>query len=424
MSVWGPALLPALVHSRTCTGVGFRHPKLTVILAIPVNAVGGGSVYTEPLTMPVLTETQFKAQTMLSAKGLRRGQLRNIRGTNIRRIDRCCAAYDLVRYGNNAANKAAALTALLAECAHWLKLKKLKTGTSTVSRRGVITQLANDAFTRLRALNSATGVDFYNLNKAIAAGGLVNYNTKALGGGYIHERNFYLASQKAQDPPAASALHRTHKSLGDTGFPRGFNTPESQNMMNTSFKDLTQADFALLDQIHTRMGGAEQVQFADKTSRANNLMVVYQGYNADFEDVNGAAFDTQADPNGFMYAMDEYGTLFAGSAATLLAGHAGTFWNHSSFNAGKDVICAGVIQIHAGVLQYVDNDSGHYQPTRDHLHQLITIFSGEGIALAGVTVKVREPALTPKHINEHTLNAANFLANVNLQDPNFQTVAA
>jgi hypothetical protein len=103
-------------------------------------------------------------------------------------------------------------------------------------------------------------------------------------------------------------------------------------------------------------GGASKVHFADKDTRSARLMVIYQGFNADFEDTQFHAFDTQADPNGFMFAMDEYGTLFARAAAGLATG--GQYWNHSSFNAGKDVICAGMIRIHAGVLQYVDNNSG------------------------------------------------------------------
>ena len=123
-----------------------------------------------------------------------------------------------------------------------------------------------------------------------------------------------------------------------------------------------------------------------------------------------------------MYAMDEYGTLFASPAAGLA--RRGQYWNHSSFNAGKDVICAGMIKIHGGVLQYVDNNSGHYKPTRQHLHAMMTIIANEGINLAGTTVLVRQPAAVANMIEEHTLNAVNFVANVGLADPNRQLVPA
>jgi hypothetical protein len=144
-------------------------------------------------------------------------------------------------------------------------------------------------------------------------------------------------------------------------------------------------------------------------------MVVYQGYNNDFETFQGQAYDTQGDPNGYMYAMDEYGTLFASAAAGMAVGT--QYWNHSSFNAGKDVICAGMIKIHNGTLVYVDNDSGHYRPTRQHLHGMLTIIGNEGINLAGVTVVVKQPAPVANFVDRHTLNAALFVANVNLVDP-------
>jgi hypothetical protein len=168
--------------------------------------------------------------------------------------------------------------------------------------------------------------------------------------------------------------------------------------------------------------GTTTVFFADKGTRAANLMVIYQGYNNDFETLQGQAYDTQGDPNGYMYAMDEYGTLFASPAAGMA--HGNQMWNHSSFNAGKDVICAGMIKIHNGTLVYVDNNSGHYKPTRQHLHGMLTIISNEGINLAGVTVLVRQPAPVANFIDEHTLDGALFAANVNLLDPHAVRVPA
>ena len=81
-----------------------------------------------------------------------------------------------------------------------------------------------------------------------------------------------------------------------------------------------------------------------------------------------------------------------------------------------------MIKIHGGVLQFADNDSGHYKPTRQHLHAMMTIIANEGINLAATTVMVKQPAPVAKHVDLHTLNAANFVANVNLLDPNFVRV--
>jgi len=374
--------------------------------------------------MPVLTEAQFKTATRLEAKGLRRGKFRNVRGKNIDAIDKALQAYDLVRNGYNLGAQSQALSALLTQCAHWLKQKKDKAGPSVDNRRTIILQLANDVFTELRNIQRASGEDFLNLNKALTTGNQANYNKKSLSAGYIHERNVYVSGGKQAHPLAAGPLHGTHSNLGATGLPRGFNTPAAQALLTREWGHLTQADFELLAAIDAAGAGGTNVTvyFADKATRAANLMVVYQGYNNDFEDVQGRAFDTSADANGFMYAMDEYGTLFASIASGLATGN--QYWNHSSFNAGKDVICAGMIKIHAGVLTYVDNNSGHYKPTRQNLHAMLTIISNEGINLAGVRVVVRQPAPVANFIDEHTLDGAQFVANVNLVDPHAQRVPA
>jgi len=374
--------------------------------------------------MPVQTLAQFKTATRLEAKGLRRGKFRNVRGKNIDAIDQSLTAYDGVRNGYNLGAQSQALSVVLAQCAHWLKMKKDKAGPSVDARRAVILQLANDVFTELRRIQRAGGEDFFNLNKSITTGNQTVYNKKSLSAGYIHERNVYVSQGKQHHPPAAGPLHATHKNLIHTGLPRAFNNQVGQALMNREWGHLTQADFELLAQVDAANNGGSgvAVYFADKARRSANLMVVYQGYNHDFEDTQGRAYDTQGDANGYMYAMDEYGTLFASPAAGLATG--GKYWNHSSFNAGKDVICAGMIKIHNGALTYVDNNSGHYRPTRQHLHGMLTIIGNEGINLAGVTVLVRQPAPVPNYIDEHTLDAAQFVANVNLVDAHAQRVPA
>jgi hypothetical protein len=367
--------------------------------------------------MPVLTEAQFKTATRLDAKGLRMGKFRNVRGGKIRLIDNALAAYDQVRHGTNLGQQSQTLSVVLKQCACWLKGKKDKNAGSVNARRAVILQLANDAFMELRRINRASSEDFFNLNKSLTTGAQANYGTKSLSAGYINERKVYVSHGKQQHPPAAGPLHGTLTNLGAVGLPAGFRNAAGQTLMNREWGHLTEADFELLAQIDAAQSGmgAATVYFADKGTRAANLMVVYQGYNNDFENFQGQAYDTQGDPNGHMYAMDEYGTLFASPAAGMA--HGNQMWNHSSFNAGKDVICAGMIKIHNGTLVYVDNDSGHYKPTRQHLHGMLTIISNEGINLAGVTVVVKQPAPVANFIDRHTLNAALFVANVNLVDP-------
>jgi len=374
--------------------------------------------------MAVPTYAVFKTQTRLAAKGLRQGALRDVRGENIKLVDNALKAYDSVRNDNSVSKKYNALTNLLCECAKWLKLKRAKNGGSIVARRTAITTCATEAFNEMRAIQRYAAVDFYNLNKALATGNQPpNYQTKALAPGYHNERAVYISSNK-QSPPAAAFVHEAQQELPNVGIPNSFQA-EANVALTKNFDALTEQDYNVLAKAYGT-AGVQKVHYSKKLERVAHHMVIYQGDHFDFEKIDSHAFDTRSDATGlFMYAMDEYGTLFASN--THGHGHGGeklkqkgeTYWNHSSFTAGKEVICAGNIKIHNGVLQYVDNASGHYKPTRDHLHNLLAIFAGEGIDLTTVTTLVRE-RVNAQTIEIHTLNAAQFLANANLRDPDVQ----
>jgi hypothetical protein len=379
--------------------------------------------------MAVQTLAQFKSATRLQAKGLRIGKLRDIRSKSIKPIDRALAAFDQVRNSYNLGVKSDALQTLLGQCAHWLKSKQIKVSSNSALRRNAILQLAQQTFDELKTMQRARGVDFYNLNKAITTGNQQNYQRKGLSAGYSNERQTYLANNKSAHPVAAGFVHAGMANLPHTGFGRNFGDQDrAQVALNKSFSALTPFDFELIasayaDSMNT--GAADVVHFSDKSERSAHLMVVYPGYNNDFEDINGQPYDTVMlggmNPHaGHMYAMDEYGTLFASEPQGLAKGT--TYWNHSSFNAGKDVVCAGMIRITNGALQYVDNASGHYKPGRQHLFELLSIFQAEGISLNGVSVGILEPSAVPNTLNLHTVTALNFLANVNVVDPNPQQV--
>jgi hypothetical protein len=52
--------------------------------------------------------------------------------------------------------------------------------------------------------------------------------------------------------------------------------------------------------------------------------------------------------------MDKFGNIFVNFSQKFI--------KHSSFLAGKPVASAGWIEINSGVLEYIDDFSGHYQP--------------------------------------------------------------
>jgi hypothetical protein len=77
-----------------------------------------------------------------------------------------------------------------------------------------------------------------------------------------------------------------------------------------------------------------------------------------------------------MYAMDENERLFVKPTVDVVTAGNGSF-NHSSFTAGKPVICAGELKIVGGQLTHIDNKSGHYKPTTGDLVEIIRVLNTE-----------------------------------------------
>jgi hypothetical protein len=69
-------------------------------------------------------------------------------------------------------------------------------------------------------------------------------------------------------------------------------------------------------------------------------------------------------PRTALYAMSADGRIFARNFDSQL--QRGVF-QHSSFMAGEDVICAGTLKVATGRLIEISNLSGHYQPTVENL---------------------------------------------------------
>lgn len=84
------------------------------------------------------------------------------------------------------------------------------------------------------------------------------------------------------------------------------------------------------------------------------------------------------------YAMDVNERLFIADGIATGTGN----FNHSSVLGGAPCICAGLVKIDAtGKLVYIDNDSGHYKPTRADLRAACTILKDDyGIPCFGVHV--------------------------------------
>ncbi|HWD92070.1 MAG TPA: hypothetical protein VG938_06945 [Verrucomicrobiae bacterium] len=74
----------------------------------------------------------------------------------------------------------------------------------------------------------------------------------------------------------------------------------------------------------------------------------------------------------------------------FMAHHRGGFdknnFFHSSYLSGDSVLCTGTIQIEHGIVKAIANDSGHYQPSIDHLVNVVQTFRMHGVDVGQVVV--------------------------------------
>jgi hypothetical protein len=92
---------------------------------------------------------------------------------------------------------------------------------------------------------------------------------------------------------------------------------------------------------------------------------------------NGVLLDTNAaHNNSYIFVMDGEGAIY--SAAKAVVHH------HSAFLAGGPVASAGHWQVTAGIVQWVCNNSGHYQPPIDYCKQILSELKRRHINVTGI----------------------------------------
>lgn len=82
----------------------------------------------------------------------------------------------------------------------------------------------------------------------------------------------------------------------------------------------------------------------------------------------------QAISNLAAYAVDESGALYIHehrSPESHPHAKPGEFFSHASFFDGGAGLCFGMICVEDGIIEYIDNESGHYRPSPHHLDQLL-----------------------------------------------------
>lgn len=249
------------------------------------------------------------------------------------------------------------------------------------------------------------GLDVMSLRKAVLSYEKKKVSGKksglrSLGKGYDHERKEFLNTKRggvSKDqgitPKAGSAVGEVLKSAGAAKL-------KSNNPSDGTVRDLASkpGGARLLTRVHGKemkqisssdyeeiiamveageyMGPVSQkseVNFVRKTDRVSKFLVWCEG--GLFYKQDGT---THTSSGHELYAMDKYGSLitmpvglFYNKTTRVYDGTGDAQHNHSSLNAGADVISAGEIEFLNGRITYISNESGHYRPKPRQLQNCV-----------------------------------------------------
>jgi hypothetical protein len=260
----------------------------------------------------------------------------------IYRIDAALAYWHQEKQSVQRPTVEGALYGVIKECQHWLKAKAGSNGTSTAARRQHVQTVRDAAWANLVVLNKRLGTMEERKADPLRQVGAL----KTLSGSYAHERSFYLESGKTKTA-SGSLLHSTLNN-------------------DKKFETLSEKEYFKLAAKYGSKNNALDMMYLDKLKRSEYLLTIDNGllYDAKGEKINSDYLEP--------YAIDQYGNVFT------MRFHSKWQINHSSFLAGKEVICAGCLGIRQGKLISIDNNSGHYKPQLEHLLRAIHVIEMQG----------------------------------------------
>ena len=324
---------------------------------------------------------------------------KGLRGPHISFIDSSLSAWGNKHKGNDNItalrdNKIKILRTLAKSCAYWLNNNGQKTTALADHRIPLIQQLMANAIAALGTFNpeeaafarrktaaisggavSNTKIEHTTIKKNIkSVGGFTRPQAKSLDGGYANERKYYETLKEHDGSSdwsaAAGPVHSADQANWDTN------------------------DFATYANLFAQVKNGQsidtfQVTYLSKANRLQYLVVPTTGVFQKPTSQNAYNSDNRV-PLGErladMWAMDIYGNLFVKDSKVI---NGKGYFNHSSFNAGKDVICAGTLIINQGSLAYIDNQSGHYKPSVPDLRNACALLANEcGVNFANVRVGI------------------------------------
>ena len=190
-------------------------------------------------------------------------------------------------------------------------------------------------------------------------------NVKGLEKGYSHERTDYLAGNKQSNPYSASAVSEVR----------------TNDIEKMSYSQFSQAATDV-DSLGTP---ADRVEFMNRRQRLDHLIMIQNGLlyqNGELMSSDIVRQMIYADT----FAVDKYGNFYS---KKIKYGSALRF-NHSSYCAGKEVLCAGTLACHQGRLLYISNLSGHYKPNAASVRQVLQILAEENVPLDKTLVECKD----------------------------------
>lgn len=339
-----------------------------------------------PTTIPtVWTLSQFRHRT--TAPLARRGLLSA--------VDTALGDWN---NGNCHGNRKRYLLRIIRACRGWLRAKHGKTTSLCNRRRTAVETLAAQAFHRLQ-------YESFRQHKQRGH----HFTGRGLQGGYAHERTTYLQSHKQSALSGSTA----------SAFISGSAAYGIQNPPN--FNTMSLMEFEQLVRNHApEWMEPMEVEFFTRNERTKRLVVptggrLYKGPNQRF-DTGGGQFAYAMDLNGNLFSTDHH---VEGDRQQRYDTPTRDFYsrfNHSTFNAGKDVVCAGILEAQDGYLTYVDNASGHYKPTRQHIHELLVALEHDGLDFTHHPCEVRIMEMYQGAMQWSIFNnATTLIANVHAQ---------
>jgi hypothetical protein len=338
------------------------------------------------------------------------------RGKSMEYVDQALKSYWEGITVSTALVELANLVAVITAVNSWLKSKKKKKAADQAGTKG-----AKDHFVKRWNTLVLLGKECFKEAKRLAGAGLHAPSTLAkiqyeqrkmktnaaanprqrilrgLQGAYAAERTLFVGQGKQSNPVSGTEVHNVHGDADTSKRMREWSQkPEYADLFAKDFSQLTPADFLRFEGMMTAMQQAStqnlrfkhHVCFLRKQDRLLHMVLVDD--NGRLSTSDGRPADTGGGP--WLYAMDEYANLFILEPDKFKA--SGLRTNHSSLLAGKDVICAGELEIKNGVLTYIGNTSGHYLPGQNNLYLALLELQDQGVPLNQTQCDILESQTT------------------------------